>query len=418
MPSWRRTLAIMVAVQFSTTFGFSFFHPFLPLYVRHLGSTTGLGVEVLSGLVFSGQAMTMAIVSPFWGALADRFGRKPMVIRASLGSAVTVLLMGLAQSAEQLVGLRIVQGLVSGTISASAALVASVTPREHSGYAMGMLQVGLWSGVAVGPLVGGVLSDLVGFQVTFAVTSLLLVLAGAGVWFSVDEPFVRSQQVQAGMFGFLRDWRRVLSSPRLDFTLALRFLAGLGRSTLEPVLPLFVLALAGSMARVGTSTGLVVGAASVATTVTSVWLGRLGDRVGHGRVALVSGIGTAIFLGASALVQTVWQLLVLHALAGACFGGLLPSLSALLAVHSKSGDEGCVYGIDSSMTSAGRALGPLLGAACALWFSVRMTFVLAGLVFVAASALGAFTVCRPGPDRRRDRGAAASLDEERRFDQD
>ena len=409
-------MAFMVGAQFGTALGFSFFHPFLPLYVRQLGSTTGLGVELLSGLVFSGQAVTMAILSPIWGAVADRYGRKPMVIRASLGSAVTVLLMGLAQSAEQLIGLRIVQGLVSGTISASAALVASVTPREHCGYAMGMLQVGLWSGVAAGPLVGGVLSDLAGFRVTFAVTSLVLLLVAVGVWIGVDEPFVRSQQVQSGTFGFLMDWRRVLSSRWLDFTLALRFLSALGRSTLEPVLPLFVLALAGSVAGVGTSTGLVVGAASVATTATSVWLGRLGDRVGHGRVALASGIGTAIFLGASALAQTVWQLLVLHALAGACVGGLLPSLSALLAEYSKSGDEGCVYGIDSSMTSAGRAVGPLLGAACAFWLSVRMTFAITGLVFVAASALGAFTVCRPSLDHRRSRHAAADLDEKRRLD--
>lgn len=156
----------------------------------------------------------------------------------------------------------------------------------------------------------------------------------------------------------------------------------------------------------------------MASTATSVWLGRLGDRVGHARVALASGIGTAIFLGLSALVQTVWQLLILYALTGACVGGLLPSLSALLAEHSKSGDEGCVYGIDSSVTSAGRALGPLLGVACALWFSLRMTFVLTGLVFVAASALGVFTVSRPGLERRRDRRAAGGLDEERRFDQD
>jgi len=408
MPAWERTLALLVVAQFSSALGFSIIFPFLPLYLKELGSSTNLSIEILSGLVFSVQAVTMTIASPFWGAVADRYGRKLMVVRAGCGGAVVILLMGFVQTAEQLIFLRAVQGLITGVISASSALAAAVTPRERTGYAMGLLQLGLWCGVSTGPLVGGVLSDLFGFRATFVVTSILLLLSGLSVWFGVQEPFERSEQVQPGRFGFLEDWRRILSNPQLDFTLLLRFLSAVGRSALEPVLPLFVLSLATGPARVATSTGVVVGAASAASTVTSVYLGRLGDRTGHARVALACGIGAAVSYVSIILVGNLWQLLVLYALTGACVGGLLPSLSAMLAENSQRGDEGCVYGIDNSVTSAGRTVGPMLGAACALWFSPRAAFVLTGLIFAASSLLAALTVCRSSPPRPLDRSPVVS----------
>ena len=403
MPAWERTLALLVVAQFSSALGFSIIFPFLPLYLKELGSSTNLSIEILSGLVFSVQAVTMTIASPFWGAVADRYGRKLMVVRAGCGGAVMVLLMGFVQTAEQLIFLRGVQGLITGVVSASSALAAAVTPRERTGYAMGLLQVGLWSGVSTGPLVGGVLSDLMGFQGTFVVTSILLLLSGLGVWFGVQEPFERSEQVQSGRFGFLEDWRRVLSNPQLDFTLLLRFLNASGRSVLEPVLPLFVLSLTTGSARVATSTGVVVGAASAASTVTAVYLGRLGDRTGHARVALACGIGAAVLYASIIFAGNLWQLLVLYALTGACVGGLLPSLSAMLVENSQRGDEGCVYGIDNSVNSAGRTVGPVLGAACALWFSPRAPFLLTGLIFAASSLLTGLSVCRNSPSRPIDR---------------
>jgi MFS transporter, DHA1 family, multidrug resistance protein len=394
MPSWKRTLAIMVAVQFSSAIGFSVIFPFLPLYVKQLGSTTGLSIEVLSGLVFSAQALTMAIASPIWGVIADRFGRKLMVMRASLGGAVVILLMGFVANAEQLVVLRAIQGLLTGVIAAANALIASVVPRERTGYAMGLLQVGLWGGVSFGPLVGGILSDVVGFRVTFAITSVILLLSGLAVWIWVHDPFVRADHGAAGGLRFVRDWGRVLSNARLTWTLAVRLLVAMGRATLEPLLPLFVALLAAESTKVGTLTGLIVGASSAASIATSVSLGRLGDRIGHGRVILWCAIVATVAYLPQGIVTGVWQLLALQAVAGACVGGLVPSLAALLARHSQPGDEGCVYGIDNSVQSIGRAVAPLLGAACAVWFSLRGAFLATSIIFAAVAIMAALTLCR------------------------
>jgi len=394
MPSWKRTLAIMVAVQFNSAMGFSVIFPFLPLYVKHLGSTTGLSIEVVSGLVFSVQAFTMAIASPFWGVVADRFGRKLMVMRASLGGSVVILLMGFVANAEQLVALRAVQGLLTGVIAAANALIASVVPRERTGYAMGLLQVGLWSGVSFGPLVGGILSDVFGFRVTFAITSVILLLSGLAVWIWVHDPFVRADHAPAGGLHFVHDWGRVLSNARLTWTLGLRLLVAMGRATLEPLLPLFVGLLAAESTKVGTLTGLIVGASSAASVATSVSLGRLGDRIGHSRVVVWCAVAATVAYLPQSLVTGVWQLLSLQALAGASVGGLIPSLAALLARHSQRGDEGCVYGIDNSVQSIGRAVAPLLGAACAVWLSLRGAFVVTSVIFAAVAIMASLTLPR------------------------
>jgi len=303
-------------------------------------------------------------------------------------------LMGFVTSTEQLIVLRGLQGLVTGVIAAASALVASVTPRQHTGYAMGWLQVGLWSGHAAGPVVGGVLSDLVGYRAIFVVTAAMLLLSGVSVWIGIQDPFVRVPAGEGTRPGLLQGCRRILTNPRLAATLGLRFLTSVGRTTVGPILPLFVLQLLRGSSGVGTFTGLITGVESATSTLTSVYLGKLGDRIGYARVALASAILTAILYLPQGFATDVWQLFFLHALSGFGVGGLIPSLSALLAQHSREGDEGAVYGIENSVTAAARVVAPLLASACALWFSPGAVFLLTALVFVSVALLAALTVSR------------------------
>ena len=394
MPSWKRTLAIMVGAQFSSSLGFSVIYPFLPLYVARLGSISGLSVETLSGLVYAAPGLTMFVASPLWGVVADRYGRKLMVLRAMLSGGLMFLLMGFVVNAEQLIALRALQGMVTGVIAAASALVVSVTPREHIGYAMGWLQVGLWTGHAAGPVLGGLLSDLAGYRVIFVVTAVMLLVSAASVWLGVHDPFVREAGSARARAGILQDWRRMLANSRLTATLGLRFLTSLGRTTIGPILPLYALQLMRTPTRIGTVTGLITGVESAASTVTSVYLGKLGDRIGHGRVALASALLTALFYVPQGYVTDVWQLLILHTLSGFGVGGLIPSLSALLAQHSRVGDEGSIYGMENSVMAAARSIAPLLASACALWFSLGGVFLLTAAVFAAVALLASLTVCR------------------------
>ncbi len=383
---WQRTLAIIFLAQLSAATGFSLIFPFLPFYVESLDSTTGLSTELLAGLVYSAQGFTMMIAAPIWGALADRYGRKLMVERATFGGAVLLLLMGFVHTAEQLILLRAVQGLITGTVSASNALVAAEAPRERAGFAMGTVQVALWSGIAVGPLIGGTLADAFGYRVPFVVTAILLAAAGVLVWWGVDEHF-RPAQAPGQRRGLFAEWRHVLSIPGVPLVYAARFMSGLGRNMINPVAPLFVAALLPGGTGASSYTGLMTGLASFAGTVSTVYLGRLGDRIGHRRVLLGSALALAVFYVPQSFVTAAWQLIVLQVITGLAGGGIVASASALLARYSHPGEEGAVYGLDNSVLAASRAVAPMAGSLVAVGLTLRGTFAVVGVVYLVAALL-------------------------------
>jgi DHA1 family multidrug resistance protein-like MFS transporter len=401
-PGWQRNLYIMFIAQTMTSVGFSSIFPFLPLYVEDLGSTSGLNIELLSGLVFSAQAMTMMFASPIWGMVADRHGRKLMVERAMFGGAILLAMMAFVRSAEELVLLRAIQGLVTGTISATYALIAAETPREKSGYAMGMLQVGSGAGVALGPLLGGAVADAVSYRAAFYITAAFLFLSGILVAVGVREHFTRPDPLTGQVrLRWTAQWRQLLALPGVGLVYGLRFLYTLGQNMLLPVLPLFLLVLLASDAQINTYTGLVVGVASATTTISAVYLGRLGDRTGHRRIMILSALLAAAAFLAQAWVQAGWQLLVLQGVVGVALGGLIPSSTALLTRYSPAGSEGVVYGLDSSIGSAARSIAPLVGSAIAVWASMRLAIAASGLIFLALGLIAAWLLPGRPPARPR-----------------
>lgn len=384
MVSWQRTLWVVFFAQLVSATGFSVMFPFLPLYVQQLGTNTGLSLEFWSAMAFSSQAITMAIASPFWGMVADRYGHKLMLERATFGGAVILLLMGFARSAEELALMRAIQGTITGTIAAANAYVASTAPRDRTGYAMGVLQLGLWIGIAAGPLIGGVLADALGYRAAFILTSALLLISGVVV--ALGLPRVRAEQ-KPGRKGAGTSWRGILTAPGVGLVYAIRFLSNIGQTMLLPVLPLFIVTLVPASGRLNSFTGLVVGVSSAATTASAVYLGRLGDRIGHRRVLIGSVLAAGLCYLPQSLVGAGWQLLALQALAGAAAGGIIPSLSALLARYTRPGSEGAVYGLDNSISSASRAVAPLAGAWVAVAFGLRGIFVVNGVVLLLGALL-------------------------------
>lgn len=396
---WLRTLIIMFFAQLMTAVGFSSIFPFLPLYVESLGTNTELSVEFLAGLVYSAQAFTMMLASPIWGALADRYGRKLMVERAMFGGSVILLLMAYITSAEQLVLLRAIQGAITGTVAATSALIASVVPRHRTGFAMGVLQVGLGAGVAIGPVIGGAIADVFGYNDTFYVTAALLFVSGLTVFFGVHEQFTPKVGVKPGWPSFIVEWRGIISTTGVVATYGTRFVSGLGRMMIIPIAPLFIQLLLPGSERVNTVTGLVVGVAAATTTISAVFLGLLGDRVGHRPVLVVCAFVAALLYVPQSLVTAAWQLLLLQALVGVAIGGIIPSISALLSCYAQSGEVGVVYGLDSSINAAARAVAPLLGAAIAYLFNLRATFTATAILFLAAGILAFWRLPKPSVDR-------------------
>ena len=392
---WQRTLVIMFFAQLITAVGYSSIFPFLPLYVEDLGSTTNMSIELLAGLVFSTQAITMMIASPIWGMVADRYGRKLMVERSLFAGALILLLMAFVRSAEELVLLRMIQGFVTGTLAATSALVAGIAPRERTGYAMGLLQVGLGTGIAVGPLIGGVVADAFGYAPSFYVTSGLLLIAGIMVWIGVDEKFTPSVVDEHRQHRLFDKWRLMLSAPGVMITYSMRFLSQLGRMMIIPIIPLFIGTLRTYAIGVNTFTGLVIAAGSAATTLSAIYLGRLGDRVGHRKIVIAAIFIAGLLYLPLSLVFEGWQILVLFALVGVAMGGVIPGISALLSAYTVPGEEGSVFGLDNSIRAAARSIAPLLGSGVAFWFGMRSTFVATAVILLLASGLAAWRLPRP-----------------------
>ena len=382
LPQWRRNLYILFSVQILSTAGFSLVFPFLPLYVKELGVASTGSIEFWSGLVFSSQAVTMMFTAPIWGTIADLYGRKPMLIRASLGGAIIVAAMGFAQNAEQLVLLRTIQGMVSGVIAASNALVAASTPREKSGEALGLMQTGTWVGVAIGPLVGGVLGDAFGFRESFWITGAMLALAAIAVVFWVQEDF--TPQERKDRPGFLSSYRSLIHTPDMASLYSSTFLFSVARSVTLPIAALFVLELMGPTAAVATVTGMLMGFKAIVGSGSAVWFGRLGDRVGHPRILLFGAVLGVLLYIPQPFVTTAWQLVVLQALTGLVQGAMVPAIGALMNLRTPADSKGAAYGLDNSVNAGGRMIAPMLGAGIAVWFGLRGVFALTGLVYVGS----------------------------------
>lgn len=403
MPQWRRNVYVLFVSQLLSTAGFGIIFPFLPLYVKELGVASRGSIELWSGMVFSAQAATMMIMAPIWGSIADRHGRKLMLVRATLGGAVILALMGFVQSAEQLTLLRAIQGMITGTMAAANALVAASSPRERSGESLGLVQTANWTGIAAGPVLGGVIGDAFGFRESFWITGALLGLSGLAVLFLVHEEF--TPRAADDTRSITADYRAILRAPGMFGLYGLSFMRSLGFSVILPIAPLFVASLMQRESGVATVTGILMGVSAFAGALSAIWLGRLGDRIGHRRVLVASALAALVFYVPQPFVTSPWQLVVLQACSGFAAGGMVPTMGALMNLWTTSGGQGATYGLDNSVIAAARAIAPMVASAIAIVFGLRGALGAAVAVFGVASLM-AVHVARQAevPSELADRG--------------
>jgi DHA1 family multidrug resistance protein-like MFS transporter len=190
-------------------------------------------------------------------------------------------------------------------------------------------------------------------------------------------------------------WRGILAARGVPMAYGMRFMNRLGRMMIFPIIPLFIETLLKDVDRINSFTGLVIGAEAACMTVSAIYLGKLGDRVGHRRIIIMSTVMAAVLYLLQSLVVEGWQLLILQCLAGVAMGGILPGISALLARYTRIGDEGAVFGLDSSIQSAARSVAPMLGAGVAVWFNLRATFTATSLLYLVAGLLAIWRLHSP-----------------------
>jgi len=382
--SWRQTLYALWVAQLLTIIGFSLRTPFLPFYVAELGATTFEQQALWAGAITAGGAAVMAIAAPIWGTLADRYGRKLMVLRAMFAGSLTISLMALATSPWQLLALRFAEGAFTGTVAASTTLAASTVPRERLGYGLGLMQMAVFSGSAVGPLLGGVLADAFGYRLTFVLAGAMLFTSGGIVLLLVHEPFERPNAESSGRGARIPTvtllWQPALLAV-IGGLLALRSASG----ALQPIVPLLVEQLARGSSAVNSLAGLSIGIAGLTSAVASVVIGRAGDQFGVRRLLIATSLLAGLTYLPLVAAQSVTHLVLLQAAFGLASGGMLPTANALIAHLTPAERRGTVYGFTTTATAVGGFVGPLGGTALVAAFSIRSAFLTMGALLLLAA---------------------------------
>ncbi len=376
---WQRNLAAAFVAQFLSMTAWSFFFPFIPLYLQTLGVRGDGDAALWAGAIAASAAISMALFQPIWGAQADRVGRKPMLVRALLGLGSTTLLMGFATSPEQLLLLRFIQGAVSGTGAASNALVASCTPREKLGFAMGLNQVASFVGASTGPAIGGVVADAFGYRASFYAAAVLMFAGAVLIATTVQEDFKRPAP-GAARGGMWAEIRSLMAIAAVSMTIVVIFLIQFGATIVTPVLSLFIVQLHGGD-NAATVAGLVMASTGAASAVSALTLGRMSDRVGPVRVLTVCLMGAALFYFPQAFVEQVWQLLLLQILVGLFLGGLMPTANVLLVKAVPPSHRGAAFGLTAAANALASAAAPLSGAGVAAFAGIRAVFVATGFLY-------------------------------------
>ncbi|NLY65370.1 MAG: multidrug efflux MFS transporter [Alcaligenaceae bacterium] len=361
--------------------------PFLPIYIEELGETDPQSIISWSGYAFSATFLAAGLMAPVWGKFADHFGRKPILIRASLGMAFCIALMGLVQSVEELLGLRLLIGILGGYASGATILVATQTPKEHTGWAVGTHAAGMLAGNLLGPLVGGLLPAYIGIRNTFFLSAAVIFIAFMATTLLIKETAFRKKTAVTAEDGQTRFWQ---NTPARNLVLLMLLSASLlmfANMSIEPIITLYLGSLHTMSSNIPLLAGVAISITAFGSLLSSARIGRLGDRKGHINILIACFLLTALTLLLQAFATADWQFVALRFLMGISLSGLLPAITAIIRHNVKGGIAGTVLGYSTSAQYLGLVLGPLAGGWVSNRYGMDSVFYMTSSIMVCAAVL-------------------------------
>ncbi|MBV9016914.1 MAG: MFS transporter [Alphaproteobacteria bacterium] len=381
---WRQTLWAMVGIQFVMTSAFSMLSPIMPLFLPVLGVESAAGIALWAGVLNGVTSFVAAFASPLWGQVADRHGRKLMLLRSGLAIGFFTVLMGASANVWQFFACRALMGVFAGFSSAAIALVAIQVPEDRLGYSLGWLSTGQLVGSLVGPIVGGILADMTGsYRVPFYCTAATIFVAMGLVWFAVREEFSRPARGSGGRRGTLASLYALVTTPALLALFFVLLMAQFGVRTVQPIVTLYVQEMVGNLPNVATLAGIAFSITGLANVISAPFLGNRSDRIGYRRVLLICLAGGTITTLPQAFIDNYWLFTAARFALGLFIGGLLPAANAMVGRLVSRAERGAVYGMTSSAMFLGNSLGPLLGGAIAASFGLHWVFLMTAIVMAA-----------------------------------
>jgi MFS transporter, DHA1 family, multidrug resistance protein len=383
--SWKKNLAILWVLQFIGMSAITGVISFLPLYVPHLGVVNVSTAAMWSGILMGATSFFAALSNPFWGAMADRNGRKPMVERVLLLFGLIMILMAFASNIYQLLFLRIFQGLCGGFTAAATALAISMSPKKEISFTVGMLQTALIVGGASGPMIGGLIADHFGYRQPFVVFGVLCLIALVVVHFRIQEiftPVVRSEKSPIKAV-----FKYVWSIGDLKLMLLVQFLTQFAMQSIGPILPMYILSLGAGSSNIASISGTIIAIAGLTSAMSSASMGFLSRHFSHKQILITSAfLGGLSFIGQIAATDVI-SLGILRALNGLCIGAMVPSSNTIVTYLIPEDKRGAAFGITGGASLLGNVLGPTLAGVVTMAFGITSIFWLTAVFFLFVGTL-------------------------------
>ncbi|KXT81331.1 multidrug efflux MFS transporter [Streptococcus oralis] len=368
--SWKENLRVAWFGSFLTGASISLVVPFMPIFVEQLG-IEGDQVAFYAGLAISVSAVSAALVSPIWGILADKYGRKPMMIRAGLAMTITMGGLAFVPNIYWLLFLRLLNGVFTGFVPNATALIASQVPKDKSGAALGTLSTGVVAGTLTGPFVGGFIAEIFGIRNVFLLVGAFLFLAGILTIFFIKEDFQPVAKEKA------IPTKEVFSSfkyPRLLVNLFLTsFVIQFSAQSIGPILALYVRDL-GQTENLLFVSGLIVSSMGFSSMMSAGILGKLGDKVGNHRLLVAAQIYSVIIYLLCAHATSPLQLGLYRFLFGLGTGALIPGVNALLSKMTPKSGISRIFAFNQVFFYLGGVIGPMAGSAVAGYLGYHAVF--------------------------------------------
>ena len=383
MKNWKKNLYVVFFAEMIAITGINFVIPFLPFYIKELGISDTEQVAHWSGWLMGAPALVMILVSPIWGYLADRVGRKPMIERAMFGSAISIFLMAWASNVYQLLILRLIQGALTGTVAACTALISASSPSKKMGFSLGLVQTGIFLGNFLGPLLGGVSADILGFRNSFRITGILLFIAGWLIFLLVEEKFIPSTKKKEVIL-FKKRMALFFNNQQLFIMFFILFLVQFSVMIINPFFALFMETIVIDPKTISTLTGLMFAITGLISAFSSVNIGKLNEKISSKFLLTVSLLGTGFFFLPQGFVTNLTQLTLLRFGLGFFYGGIIPTANTIISLSTPSQDRGKVFGIANSTTFLGNIFGPIAGGFIITTFNLTAVFVFTGGILLLA----------------------------------
>lgn len=374
---WKQNLKVAWLGNFLTGTSFTLVMPFISVFVEELGVGPGL-VEYYAGLAVSTNALAAALMAPIWGSLADRYGRKPMMVRAAFAMIFTMGGMAFVPNVFWLIVLRVLNGVFTGYIPNATALIASQVPKDKTGYALGTLSTGAVAGNLIGPTLGGVLAEIFGVHTVFLLVGLLYAIVVLLTVLYIREDFVPIKKSDAmpvkDLFAQIKDRQMMVGL----FVTSMIIIAA--AQAVVPILTLYVRHL-GQTDNLLFVAGFIISLPGMASLVTSGYLGKLGDRIGNHRLLLMALTYSLLINVFCVFAQNPFQLGLLRFLYGFGTGALLPSVNSLLTKLTPKEGISRIFSYNQLFNNLGSVVGPMMGSAVAAHMGYDWVFYLSsGLV--------------------------------------